>query len=345
MASFKIADLNNKHFLALAGNAVIAVLGVVLVALPTHTLSKADVGTWFFFLMVVALGDAVRNGFLFTGTVKFYAGTTPERSREVLGSVWFLIMVLTGSLALIDAAFMPFIHAIPNRELVVSIRWFGITFLSSMPFTVILWVLVAEEKYIKILWLRMVNSGSMIIYVTILVLLKKMSLEALLWCNFLTNCLTSVVGLLWGLGKVSTIFHRSRASILELAHFGKYSLGSNFTSKLLGSTDTFIINFMLGPAMLAVYSIPLKLMEIVEFPLRSFIGTGLSGMAIAYNNDNVPQATYIMKKYSGMLTMAFIPLTIGAVIFADVAIGVLGGPKYTGTEAANIFRISCWWYA
>lgn len=339
MPKFKLSDLRNKHFLSLAGNGVIAVLGFVLIALVARSLSKTDAGVWFYFLMICALGDAIRNGFLGTATVKFYAGAEPARAREVLGSVWFLALAITGLLVLLDVAFFPFISSIPQKELVVSIRWFGVTFLSSLPFNLIFWVLVAEEKYGKILWLRMINSGSMIVYIIVLLLLHKMTLEALLWCNFLTNCLASVVGLLWGLGRAGTFFRRSRHATMELVHFGKYSLGSTLASRLLGSTDAFIITSFLGPAALAVYTLPQRLMELVEFILRSFVSTGMSGMAIAYNNKNEHQTTYIFKKYSGMLTIAFIPLTIGVLIFADLAMHILGGYKYVGTEAANIFRI------
>ena len=339
MAGFKISDLRNKHFLSLAGNGVIAVLGVGLIALLTRSLSKDDVGTWFFFRMIYSLGDAIRNGFLGTATIKFYAGTSPERGREVLGSVWFLALGVTAILVLLSVAFMPAIPFISNKALVVSIQWFGATFISSLPFSLIFWILVAEEKYGKVLWLRMVNNGSMIVYIVVLLFLKRMSLEALLWCNFLTNCLTSIVGLAWGLGRFGTLMHRSRQCIMELVHFGKYSLGTTFVSRLFSSTDTFVINFMLGPAALAIYSIALKLMEVVELILRSFVSTGMSGMAIAYNNNNVHQTGYIFKKYSGMLTISFIPLTILALIFADLAIHMLAGYKYVGTEAANIFRI------
>src|SRR5581483_8832116 len=136
-------------------------------------------------------------------------------------------------------------------------------------------------------------------------------------------CLTSIAGLLWGLGRASTFFRRSRHCTMELINFGKYSLGTTFASRLFSSTDTFIITFMLGPAALAIYSLPLKLMEIVEFPLRSFVSIGMSGMATAYNNNNEHQTSYIMKKYSGMLTIAFIPLTVLALIFSDLAIHIL----------------------
>jgi O-antigen/teichoic acid export membrane protein len=290
-------------------------------------------------MMICSIGDAVRNGLLGTATIKFYAGTSPERGKEVLGSIWFLALIVTGALVLVDMAFMPFIHSIQNQMLLTSIRWFGITFISSLPFTFIFWVLVAEEKYGKILWLRLVNSGSMIIYTIILILLRKMTLEAMLWCNFLTNCLTSVVGFLYGFGRVSTFFHRSRSCIMELVRYGKYTMGTNFVSRLLGSTDTNIIPFMLGTNMLAIYGVALTLMQGVEIILRTFVGTGMSGMAIAYNNGNEHQTGYIMKKYTGMLTIAFVPLAFLVFIFADTAIAILGGHKYIGTAAANIFRI------
>ena len=339
MARFKLSDLNNKHFLSLAGNGVIAALGFVLMMLYARWLSLADTGIWFYFAVIYNLGDAVRNGFLGTATIKFYAGTSAERGREVLGSVWFLAMAVTAVLVVATLPFIPVIGNGANIELTTTIRWFGPTFISSLPFNLIFWVLVAEEKYGKILWLRLINSGSMILYIMVLILLKKMSLDALLWCNFLTNCLTSVVGLAWGLGKFRSFFSRSWACIMEVVHFGKYSLGSTAASKLFSSADSFIITSILGPAALAIYTVPLKLMELVEFILRSFVSTGMSGMAIAYNKNDIHQTTYIFKKYTGMLTLAFIPLTVFVMIFSDLIIHLIGGGKYVNTEAANIFRI------
>ncbi len=339
MRVFTLADLKNKHFLALAGNAIIALFAVVTIGLLTRSLSKPDIGTWFFFLGIYSLGDAIRSGFLGTAAIKFYAGTTAERSAKVLGSVWYLAILITGFLTLIDLGFLCFIKYIKNDALALTVQWFGITFISSLPFNLIFWILVADERYDRVLWLRLVNSLSMVLSLTTLILLHKMSINALLWCNVATNCLTSLVGLVWGLGRVSTLFKRTKECTMEIVHYGKFSLGSTFVSKLLGNTDTFIITSMLGTTALAIYSIPLKLMEIIEFPLRSFVGTGMSAMAVAFNRDNKEETSYILKKYSGILTVCFIPLSIMAVLFADLAIKILGGAQYVGTDAANIYRL------
>ena len=321
------------------GNGILAVFGVGIMSLINHNLTLAKVGEWFFFLNILSICDALRNGFLGTATVKFYAGTDEKRGATVLGSVWFLAFSITAIIMLLNFGVYLIVGHTDNEQFGLTLKWLGFTYLSTLPFSVIFWVLQAREDYAKILWLRLVNSGSMAIVFIVLIVIGKMTLEAAMLYNFLTNCLTSLVGLLWGVGRIQTIFKSTKASILELVHFGKYSLATTLSSNLLRSTDSFIITYMLGPAVFAIYNLPVRLMEIIEIPLRSFAATGMSSMAAAFNKDDKDQVTRILKKYSGMLTMLFVPAAILAFLFADVAISLLGGHNFDGTSAANIYRL------
>jgi O-antigen/teichoic acid export membrane protein len=67
---------------------------------------------------------------------------------------------------------------------------------------------------------------------------------------------------------------------------------------------------MLGPAALAVYNIGLRLMEIVEIPLRSFAATAMPSLSAAFNKPDKEEVVYILKKYTGVLTMLLIPAAI-----------------------------------
>ena len=111
------------------------------------------------------------------------------------------------------------------------------------------------------------------------------------------------------------------------------------SSSLLKSSDTFIINFMLGPAALAIYNLPQRLMEIIEVPMRSFIATAMPEMSVAANKNDPRSVTAIMKKYAGILTMVLVPVSIVAILSSNIIIGLIGGGKYVGTEAVNVFRI------
>jgi O-antigen/teichoic acid export membrane protein len=94
-----------------------------------------------------------------------------------------------------------------------------------------------------------------------------------------------------------------------------------------------------GPAALAMYNIPNRLMEVIEIPLRSFLATGMPSLSEAFNKNRKEEVADIMQKYAGMLTLALIPVSILSIVFADLAIGILGGGKYLNTYAVSVFRI------
>ena len=75
---------------------------VLTIAILYRILTKSDTGIWFFFLTVLGLAEAIRTGFLTTATVKFYAGTSLETGKQVLGSVWYLAILLTAGLCFIS---------------------------------------------------------------------------------------------------------------------------------------------------------------------------------------------------------------------------------------------------
>ena len=331
--------LRNKHFLSLLGNGVIALFGLATVYVLCHNLSIPVVGKWFVFVSIVSICDSIRNGFLGTAAVKFYAGLDEQRGNEILGSIWFLANAITLLGVLVAFVAMLYFQLIHEDELFMTTVWCLLTYLSSLPFSVIFWKLQADEHYGKMLLLRLVNSGSTLSAFIILAYLQLLTFESALLYNFLTNCLTSAVGMLTKMSGFKTIKHCKKTDIVEIAQYGKYSLATNLSSNLLRSSDTFIITAMLNEAAVAIYYLPQRLMEIVEIPIRSFVATGMSAMAVAYNKNDTVEVTEIMKKYAGMLTWAFVPVAVIGYFFAPLAVSMLGGAKYVNTEAVAIFRI------
>jgi O-antigen/teichoic acid export membrane protein len=96
---------------------------------------------------------------------------------------------------------------------------------------------------------------------------------------------------------------------------------------------------MLGPAAVAVYNLAMRLMAFIDLPLRSFVTTGMSEMAIQYNQKNIGHLTYIFKKYAGMLTIAFIPAALCAYLIADLITAFLGGHGYLDTQANELYQL------
>ena len=329
----------NKHFLVLSGNGFTSVVGLVQGSLLAHMLSLSDAGIWWTFLGLVSYCEAARYGLLATATVKFYVGKDAERSRAVMGSIWVLALLLTLIILTINwGLYKAFPHT-GNVGIDIYLRWVGITYLSTLPADAAFWRLQAKEKYGAYFWFRMLNSASTIIAFIVLAILHKLTLENALIYNLFTNCLSSIVGLLFNLTGVRSIFYQTRQSVIELFNYGKYTLLTTSFSVLIYQVDNWIINIMLGSEQVAVYNIAIRLLPIIDLPLRSFVTTGTTEMAIQYNQNNSHQIAYIFKKYTGMLTLAFIPIILGSLLFGNLAIHFYGGKQYDATIAASAFSI------
>ena len=339
MISKLVAKLKNKHFLSLAANGSMTVFSMITVGLLYRSLTAIDNGLWIFFQSAYVLLDTFRTGFLQTAIIKFYSGAEDNRANEVMGSTWFLgSAITTFFLALsIPAWFiLPYIHI---SGIQIIIKWFAVTFLFSLPNCLAFWSLQAKQQFDKLLYIRIINQGSFIIFIVIFLFTEKLNLETTLLSNLIGCLITSLVCLFFGWTEIKSFSKRSKTCIKELFNFGKYSVGTTIGANLLRSSDTFIINFTLGPAALAVYNLATRLLEIIEFPLRSFLATGMPALSNAFNQNKRSEVANILKKYAGLLTISLIPVSIVAIILADVGIGLLGGGKYTHTEAANIYRI------
>ncbi len=331
--------LSNKHVLSLAGNGIMSIMGMATIALLYHALPLAQIGAWVFFQSTFILADTVRSGFLTTAFIKFYAGAMPQRSTEVAGSSWFIAVCITGVLMLLNIPALLLVQHLNDDGLVLFCRWFGVAYLFTLPMFMATCVQQGEQRFDRLLYIRFINQGSFMITVAVCILWQHATLENILYCYLFSSLLTSVVAISTGWSRLNSLMCRSKAATSELFHFGKYSVGTTLSANLFRSSDTFIINFMLGAPALAVYNIGQRLMEVVEIPLRSFAATGMPTLSAAYNSGEKTETIKVMKKYIGMLTITLIPAFAAAVLFADLAVALIGGGKYAHTEAANVLRI------
>ncbi|WP_460556582.1 oligosaccharide flippase family protein [Hymenobacter daeguensis] len=331
--------LGNNQFLSLAGNVAVSGLGIVSLGLLYRALPIREVGLWIFFISNIGLADAFRTGFLTTAFIRACSGATPARSAEVIGSAWIIALAITGIMLLLNlvALFLPFAHQ--STEMALLLRWFGLTLLATLPYYIATNVLQAEMRFDKILYIRLLSQGLFVLGVGIMLLTHTGSLQYVVYCYLAASVGTSLVSLALGWARLGSLRARTAACIWELTHFGKYSFGSYVATNLLSLSDTYFINFMLGPAALAIYSVAGRFGEIINIPLRSFTATAIPTLSAAYHQGRLAEVARLLRKNAGVLTWAFVPIILGTVLLADIPIALVGGNKYRGTEAANLLRI------
>jgi len=331
--------LKNKQFLSLAGNIVMTALNLVTGSILYRNLSQEAMGCWVFFQTVFILIDTFRTGFLQTSFVKFYAGTEKGRGENVLGSTWLVGLMITGAVIVANLGGLLFLPYIKDLVFIVIVQWTSLFFISTLPIVMATWLLQAQQRYSEILYIRVVNQASFIISVIALIYFKKLDLEMVLLFNVSCNLLTCLYVFLRGWTGIKALPKQSRAAMIEIYNFGKFSVGTSISANLLRYSDTIIIKFALGDKFIAIYGVAQNLTNFLDIPLRSFVTTGMTSLAEAENRKDKEEVSKIFKMYSGALTVLFIPAIIFLLLFADVAVGLLGGGKYAHGPAANLFRI------
>jgi O-antigen/teichoic acid export membrane protein len=336
-----IQKVNNKHVLSLAGNGSMAVLAMLTVAILFRNLSLVQMGSWVFFQTIFTLIDGFRSGFLQTALIKFYSGVEHAKAKLVLGSTWYIALLLTFFFLVINFILYVILSlsSDANPDFQTAVKWFGVTFLMSLPYNVSTWILQADQRFDRLLLLRLISQILLISFVLVLIYTENINLNSVLIANLIALSVTSLFTILKKWSGIEYWFSRTKDNVKELFHFGKYSVGSMVSSYLLRSSDNFIIMFFLGPSAVAMYSIPLRLMEIIEIPLRSFMATAMPAMSNAFNQNKIKDLTNIMNKYIGLLTLSLLPISIIAVLLAQYAVSLIGGEKYITTDAVFAYQV------
>lgn len=135
----------------------------------------------------------------------------------------------------------------------------------------------------------------------------------------------------------SYFFRYTKSVVIDIFHFGKYSMGTLLGSNLLRSSDTFIIGLSaLGKEGVAKFNVPARLLEIVEMPLRSFAVTALPQFARQYSEGNFEALKYEFERKAGMVFYLLLPISIICFVFADYIVLLIGGKGYA--DAALTLR-------
>jgi len=181
--------------------------------------------------------DTLKGGFLTNAYIKFYSGMDEARSNEVAGSAWSLVLIVS---TIVVAVNIPVYFAIPYIKtpgVVLFIKYFALTFLSTLPSFMANLAVQGDKRFDLLLWMRLVNQVLFTVGVIVLIYLKKSTLDNVILSYIISNALASVFTMLAGWTKFTTIRHSTRKTVLEIAHFGKYSMGTSLSSNLFRVTD------------------------------------------------------------------------------------------------------------
>lgn len=292
-------------------------------------------GKWLLYVTIFTFADMLRSGVVHVALIQMYAN---KKDATVSGSAWLISLCLT---VIISFSCYSVYYLLPNYihqlHLISFILYFPVLFCASLPYTIALWIQQAENKFNCVLYIRLFLSIPVFAFISS-GLIYPFDVQLLIKAHIFFHSVASLMAIIFGWTNIRSIIKAKIETIKALLQFGKYSMGTLICSNLLKSADTFLISWYLGPTAVAAYSLPYKLIELIEIPLRSIVATSLPGLSAFSQQKNFTKVQQIFNENTGLLSIAIVPLVMVGFLSADELIALTGGKQYAAISA-DIFRV------
>ncbi len=329
------------NFLSLAGNLTIAFFGFAGFALLARTFPVDIFGQWVLYISSGTFIEMFRFGITNTAIIRYLSGVDKDDRMKYVGSNGLIGLIATTFIAIILwSCHLLFPIPIKNAGYELFFTWYPLLAFVNLPLNTALVIMQADQKFGKILMVKSINSGGFFLVLLLNYLFLDMSLMQLVWAQLIIVLITSVICVANGWDGLRHIRKATKRTNKVLLDFGKYTTFTLIGTNLLRSADTLIISLSpMGTAAVALYSIPMKLTELQQIPLRSFVATAFPKMSKASIQGKIEEVKSIFYSYSGAMSYLFIFISLFTLVFAEFFVLVLGGKQYVHTEAVMIVRI------
>ncbi len=347
MKSTFIKIIREDNFLSLAGNLTIAFFGFAGFALLARSFPIDVFGQWVLFISSGSFIEMFRFGITNTAIIRYLSGADDNDRLKFIGSNGLIGLVATLLICIILLlCHMAFAGPIQRTGYELFFTWYPLLAIINLPYNTALVIMQADQKFGKLFMVKAINSGGFFMVLLVNYLFLQMTLTQLVWALLIVNLLTSAICMLAGWDGLKHLRKATKETNRTILDFGKYTTFTLIGTNLLRSADTLIISISpLGTAAVALYSIPMKLTELQQIPLRSFVATAFPKMSKASIQGKVQEVKELFYTYSGAMSYLFVGISLFTFVFADFFVLILGGRQYLGTDpvtgfnTANIVRI------
>lgn len=331
--------IREANFLSLAGNLIFSFFGIAGFAILARSFPVDIFGQWVLYVASGTFIEMFRFGITNTAIVRYLSGVEKDERFRFIGSNGLIGLVATTGIAIVLwACHFAFGEPIKNAGYELFFSWYPLLAFFNLPLNTSLIVMQADQKFGKLLWIKSLNSGLFFLVLLINFLFFDLSLVQIIWVQLAINLLTSAICVANGWDGLRHIFKATRRTNMVLLNFGKYTTFTLIGTNLLRSADTLIISLSpLGTAAVALYSIPMKLTELQQIPLRSFVATAFPKLSKASIQGKVDEVKSLIYSYSGAMTYLFVLISLVTFLFADYFVLILGGAQYLGTDPVTGF--------
>ena len=296
-------------------------------------LSKEDFGAWVLFISIASLMELIKHGFVRNPLIRFLAMSPLEESSRIQ-TASILLNIVVGVLE-------------------VVVLFFCSIYLSDF------WDSPQMEKLFRI---YMVTTALLVpINHFEVVQQARMKFNGTFVSNFVRHCgLFLFVVTTFGLGFPITLDHLAYAQLgsifvsgfvafryarpflsftrkidwkwfHQLHSYGFFTLGTNVSSMVNKSIDSWMLGKLISPAAVALFNPAIRISNLVEVPADTLSSIMFPKLAERIAREGPDSARYLYEKAVGSITAFMLPVILFFIVFADPIVWFIAGSGFEKT--------------
>ncbi|MCB0494681.1 MAG: oligosaccharide flippase family protein [Cyclobacteriaceae bacterium] len=329
-------ELALRSIFSISNNLLNVVLRFLSFFVLIRALPKDEFGIWVLFLVVVAIVEVVRNGFIKNAVVKYIASSSDENHKSIQSASLLLnfsiSFVSVGVLILISTYLSNFWNA---PQLKSMFTWYSLTAFFLVFFSHLEFIGAAVNKFRNILQINLIRNFSFLLFVSLSYFFgRKIELQHLV----VFQAISVFIGLIAGLIIMRQIINLhtkiSNYWVKKLFHFGKYVVGTNLGTVIFTSTDQIMLGAILNTESVAIYNTAIRINNLIDAPVM-----GISNVFYTHSSEKGESSfTTVYVSSVGAILSIIVPLLIFIYIFSGQIIYIVAGSNYS--DSANILRVT-----
>lgn len=331
----------NHGIYSLLNRFAIVAFGFLNVLLIVRMISKEIIGVWVLYTTVTAIIEMVRAGFIRNPLIVTLINQPgPAEKKEVIGTSFVLHSMLALIISVMLAGLSGAIESFWNAE-GLSTLFFLYAFqnLALIAFFHAEYMQTALLKFDAVFYCNLVRQGVPSLYILVtFVFGLPISLASIALAQIAGVVAGSIAGFLQLDREALPGLKVKWSRMTELFSFGKYTLGTNISSTVLRSTDSWMLGRLVSPAAVAIYSPALKLANIFEVPTLAISNFIFPRIATRMKQDGASGVKDLYLKSVSLILALTIPLTAPLYFFPDFFVGHIFGSAYL--DASPILQVT-----
>ena len=330
--------LKNKHIQALFDQGFASGVAFLSFLVLVRSFGTEDFGTWVMYTTFVNFLEMIKTGFLSASLIKFSSGQSKEVKNRLIGTSFVLNLLITLGFTLVVVLMyylVPLFSDNDNSSFYL-VLFYPLFSLLSIPYNYFQWSRQVDLDFASIVKLRAVNV-TMFLLVTLAVYFFNKTLLDLVLMQLLVFGLTSLISIFMGGTGIKFLSECNRDDAKLLTDFGKYNTLVFLGSNVLKSADVFLIGSFMGNTSVAIYSIALRFVELIELPIKGVGSVLMPKLSLHHNRGDMKMFGEALNKYLGLAVVVYVPFILGLFIISSPLIMLVGGEQYL--DSVFIFRL------